>query len=269
MSAVVVITGAAGGIGSAMARRWARAGARLALMDIDASRLGTLCDALEANGQPTLRLPCDVTDPAACRAALAEVVAAWGGVDVVVANAGGTHVSFVADTDPSVFRRVMDLNFFGAVHVATAALPSLRARGGRIAVISSVAGFGPLAGRSGYAASKHALHGFFESLRGELAGEGVSVTLVCPSFVRTDIGSRALGGDGGLATEPRTELGRAMDPDTVADRVFRAVEGRRRLVVLGAVGKMAWWASRFAPRLYEAVMIRRLTRAQAAGRAEA
>lgn len=257
---VVVITGAAGGIGSALARRWAAEGARVALLDVDAEGLDALCRELDGAGLTALSLPCDVTDEAACVAAVAAVVERFGGVDVLVANAGRTHVSDVADTDTAVFRRVMDVNFFGALHVTRAALPWLRARRGRIAVMSSVAGFAPLAGRSGYAASKHALHGLFESLRGELATEGVTVTMVCPSFVRTEIGARALGGDGGPATEPRTEVGRPLEPDAVAREVVRAVRRRRRLLVLSPVGKLAWWVSRLAPGVYEAMMVGRLRR---------
>jgi NAD(P)-dependent dehydrogenase (short-subunit alcohol dehydrogenase family) len=255
---VVVITGAAGGIGSALARRWAGAGARLALLDLDAARLSVLARELEGGGHTALALACDVTDEEACTTAVARVVADLGGVDVLVANAGRTHLSFVADTDTTVFRRIMDVNFFGALHVTKAALPSLRARRGRIAVLSSVAGFAPLAGRSGYAASKHALHGLFESLRGEVAADGVSVTMVCPSFVRTEIGARALGGDGGPSTRTRTEVGHPMEPDAVARDVIRAVDKRRRLLVLSPVGKLSWWVSRLAPRVYEAIMIRRL-----------
>lgn len=257
---VVVITGAAGGIGSALARRFARDGARLALLDIDAERLGALEAELAEAGHAVVARPCDVTDEGACRDAVAEVTARFGGVDVLVANAGRTHLSPVVDTDVSVLRRIMDINFFGAVNVTKAALPLLRERKGRIAVLSSVAGFAPLAGRSGYAASKHALHGFFESLRGEVAREGVSVTLVCPSFVRTDIGARALGGDGGAPTRVRTETGRPLEPEAVADALVRALAARRRLLVLSPVGKMAWWVSRVAPRVYEAIMVRRLAR---------
>jgi len=258
VSGVVVITGAAGGIGSALARAWAAAGERLALLDVDAEGVTALADALRAAGHEALALPCDVTDEAACVEAVAEVVERFGGVDVLVANAGCTHLSDVAETDTSVLRRIMDVNFFGAVHVTRAALPSLRARRGRIAVISSVAGFAPLVGRGGYAASKHALHGLFETLRGEVAADGVSVTMVCPSFVRTEIGAQALGGDGGPATRVRTETGRPMEPDAVAQAVVRAVAKRRRFLVLSGTGKLAWWISRVFPRLYEAIMRRRL-----------
>ena len=255
---VVLITGAAGGIGSALAHRYARAGARLVLLDIDDQGLDRLSDRLTEGGASVVACVCDVTNEQACHAAVREGVEAFGGIDVLINNAGLTHLSFVEETDASVFRRVMDINFFGAVYVTQAALPSLLERRGSIAVMSSVAGFAPLFGRSGYSASKHALHGFFESLRGEIAGRGVQVTMVCPSFTRTGIGDKALGADGGVATEPRTVTGRAMEPDAVADAVYRGVAAGRRLVVLSAVGRLSFVLSRFAPRIFEFMMVRQL-----------
>ena len=117
----------------------------------------------------------DITDADACRLAAAHVVETLGGIDILINNAGRTHLSFLAETEAAVFRRIMDINFFGALHMTQAALPSLVGRRGAIGVLSSVAGFAPLSGRSGYSASKHALHGLFDSLRGELKDQGVSV----------------------------------------------------------------------------------------------
>jgi len=261
----VLISGAGGGIGSALAHRYARAGARLILLDVDGEGLDRLTAELGLDGTRLLGCTTDVTDEDACRAAVARGVEAFGGIDVLINNAGRTHLSFVDETDGDVFHRVMDVNFFGAVHLTLAALPSLLDRAGSIAVISSVAGFAPLSGRSGYAASKHALHGFFESLRGEVAGRGVRVTLICPSFTRTGIGDRALGGRGGPAEQPRTETGKVLEPEQVADAVYRGVARGRRLVVLSPVGKASYVLSRFAPRVYEWFMLRQLARRQRPG----
>jgi NAD(P)-dependent dehydrogenase (short-subunit alcohol dehydrogenase family) len=257
---VVLITGAAGGIGSALAHRYAQAGARLILLDLDGEGLAGLAGRLEEDGIEVWTCACDLTDEGACRAAVAEGIEAFGGIDVLINNAGRTHLSFVDETESDVFRRIMDINFFGAVHVTLAALPSLVERAGSIAVMSSVAGFAPLSGRSGYAASKHALHGFFESLRGEVAGRGVRVTLVCPSFTRSGIGANALGAREGEAPRPQTMTGRMMEPAVVADAVYRGVDRGRRLIVLSPVGKMSYLLSRIAPRVYEALMVRRLVK---------
>ena len=255
----VMITGAAGGIGRALARRFSIAGARVALLDRDEHGLHQLARRLGAIGVEPISMRCDVTSLDDCSAAVDRVVAAWGRVDVVVNNAGITHISPFADTDLDVLRRVMDVNFFGAVTMTRAALPRLVERHGQIVVMSSVAGFAPLALRTGYAASKHALHGCFESLRAELRGTGVGVTLVCPSFVRTAIGDHALGAHGDAPTHPRVETGTAADPADLADTVFEATVRRRRLVVHSRTAKLAYLLSRAWPPGYERMMARRVS----------
>lgn len=254
----VVITGAAGGIGTALARRFGQAGARLTLLDVDDHGLDSLAAELGDRGVAVVARQCDVTDDTACRSAVDDAVAREGGVDVVVNNAGVTHLSRFADTDVDVMRRVMDVNFFGAVQVTGAALPSLIARRGQIVVISSVAGFAPLAFRCGYAASKHALHGCFESLRTELRGTGVGVTIVCPSFVRTAIGDHALGRSVDAPTMPRIEIGTPAEPFDVADKIVAATARRQPLLLDSPVAKLSYAVSRLAPSRYERVMARRV-----------
>jgi len=254
----VVVTGAAGGIGAALALRFGQAGASVSLLDRDADGLEAVAGKLDRLGALGTVAVCDVTDLDACGRAVDAVTADAGGVDVLVNNAGVTHVSAFADTDVDVLRRVVDVNLFGAVNLTSVALPTLLARRGQIVVLSSVAGFAPLALRCGYAASKHALHGCFESLRTELLGTGVGVTMVCPSFVRTAIGDHALGGDGAPATATRREVGRAMDPADVADAIFGATIRRRRLLLPSPTAKLSYAVSRLAPARFERSMARRV-----------
>jgi NAD(P)-dependent dehydrogenase (short-subunit alcohol dehydrogenase family) len=254
----VVITGAAGGIGTALAHRYGRDGARIALLDIDRAALQARATELGERGIEALPIECDVTSLEGCREAIAEVIDAWGGVDVLINNAGVTHLSQFADTEVEVIRRVMELNFFGAVHCTKAALDSLVERRGRIAVLSSVAGFSPLATRCGYSASKHALHGMFDSLRPELRASGVSVTIVCPFFVKTDMGDRALGGDGGKPRMARTQTGTPTDPAWLAEEIYRAVSRGRRLLVPSRGAKLSYVVSRLLPGFYERMMARRI-----------
>jgi len=252
----VVVTGAAGGIGAALARRFARDGARVALLDRDTE--GAAGVARELGEKAALALGCDVTSLADCKAAIDAIVSTWGGVDVLVNNAGITHVGLFRDTDVDVIRRVLDVNLLGAVHCTKAALPSLLDRSGQIVVTSSVAGFAPLATRSGYAASKHALHGFFDSLRAEHRRDGLRVLMVCPSFVDTAIGHNALGTGGGSASpEARTGVRSPMPPEDLADAVVRAALRNRRLLLVSREARLAYWVARLLPALYERLMLRR------------
>jgi NAD(P)-dependent dehydrogenase (short-subunit alcohol dehydrogenase family) len=256
---VVVITGAAGGLGRAFAARFGRTGAKVALLDLRGDLALTAADELRAEGIPALGLGCDVSVERDCAEALAKVCDHFGGVDVLVNNAGITHRSAFKDTIPSVFRRVMEVNFFGALYCTRAALPSLIERKGQIIVISSIAGFAPLLGRTGYSAAKHALHGLFESLRCELTGERVSVLMVCPGFTDTNIYRSALDGDGSITSHPQSTVGRVASPNDVAEAVFRAASRERRLLVLSGAGRLAWLMMKFAPGLYEKLMTRSLS----------
>ena len=256
--ATVVVTGAGGGLGRATALRFAAAGASIAALDRDAAGLESLNAELEARARRCLALPCDVTDAGACEHAIDQAVRQFGGLDVLVNNAGMSHRSGFAATDLGVIRRVMEVNFFGAVNCTKAALPHLTARRGLIIAVSSVAGYTPLIARTGYAASKHAMHGFFDSLRTELEPEGVDVMMVCPSFIATQIARNAIGGDGRPVRHAQVTVGRPLTPDDAAALIFAGAERRKRQVFVGRTARTAWHLSRFAPRLYERIMARRL-----------
>ncbi len=251
---VVVITGAGGGIGGSLARVFAQKGAKTALLDLDPTRLETVAESL----RPAQILPllCDVTDPTECERAIETVIQTWGGVDILVANAGISHRSLLRETDLGVIRKVVEVNFFGAVHCTIATLESITRRRGAILAISSVAGFAPLVGRTGYAASKHALHGFFDSLRAELHGTGVDITLACPSFVDTGMDTRNLAGDGEPIRHAKQLIGKPSDPDKVARQLVGAIERRKRLQVVSWVSRISFWLSRLAPTFYERAMRR-------------
>lgn len=257
---MVAITGAAGGLGRALCRAFGRRGARIAALDRDAPGLALLERELAEEKITVRAVQCDVTQDTSCLSAIADLAGHLGGIDVLVNNAGISHRSLFADTDPAVIRRVMEVNFFGALNCTHAALPALLARRGLVIAISSVAGFAPLVARTGYAASKHALHGLFDTLRAELVPQGVGVLIVCPSFIRTGIAAAHLAGDGQAARHERAVVGDMLDPDEVAERIATASEQDRRFLPVGRVAWSSYWVSRFAPRLYERLMVRKMKR---------
>ena len=253
---VVVVTGAASGIGAAVCRRFARDGAKIGLLDSDADGVRAAADKLTQCGADALGIKCDVVDEAACNSAIRQIIGLYGGIDILVNNAGITQRSAFLETKTSVYRRVMDVNFFGSLHCTKAAVASLIERKGSIVVIESLAGLTPLLGRTGYCASKHALHGFFTSLRSELSGTGLHIMIVCPGFVKTNLQTRALDGDGAVTTHPQSMVGKPTSADKVADAIWKGTRQRRDLLILTPVGKLSYWISRFAPGLYERLMAR-------------
>lgn len=253
-----MVSGAASGLGRALALRFGREGSRVVALDRDAVALELLRQEMAAAGCEVLTLPCDVTDEQACTTAIATAVDRLGRIDALINNAGISHRSPFEATATAVLRRVMEVNLFGAIHLTRPALPALRQSRGLIVAISSVAGYTPLIARTGYAASKHAVHGFFESLRTEVAADGIDVMLVCPSFIATDIDRNALGPDGGAVRHAQVVVGRRLQPDAVAERIFRGCKRSQRLLLIGRTARGAWWVSRLVPSLYERVMARKL-----------
>ena len=253
---VVLITGAAGGLGAALCHRCAQAGVRIAAMDLDQAKLNMLVAALPTG---TLALAGNIADPDVCTGAVAKTLAHFGALDVLVNNAGISHRSLLTDTDPGVIRHVMEVNFFGAMQLTRAALPHLIASRGVVAAISSVAGYAPLLGRTGYAASKHALHGFFDSLRTEVEDMGVQVTLICPSFIATGIGGSALGGSGVSATSPRITTGGESDPADIAQQIFESIAQGKALLLPDRTSRLAWWVNKLMPGVYARTMKRRVS----------
>ncbi len=240
----VVVTGAAGGIGTALCHRFVTEGAEVVAVDRDGAGLARLVQEVEAE-----TLAVDLTNRDQTAAALGSL----GPVDVLVNNAGVTALGPARDISPEVVERVMAVNYLGSVNATQALLGSLVERRGRIAVMSSVAGFAPLVNRTAYSASKHALHGYFESLRAELADSGVSVTMVCPAFADTGIETRAVARSEGVTGEWST-TGRRLSAEQVADAVIDGLRKRKRLVLPGATARAAYLTWRFAPALYERMM---------------
>jgi NAD(P)-dependent dehydrogenase (short-subunit alcohol dehydrogenase family) len=255
---VIVVTGAASGIGLAIGQRFGRAGARVALIDMDQEGVRGQEKALRAMGMEATAFPCDISHEEACRRTIGSVIALYGGIDILVNNAGITQRSAFIHTETAVYQKIMAVNFFGALYCTQEAIDSLIARKGAIVITSSHAGYAPLLGRTGYSASKHALHGLFESLRTEVKQQGVHIMMVCPGFTKTNLQDRALDGNGEVTRHPQSKVGREDKAEDVAEKVFQGVIKRKRMLVLTPVGKMTYWLTRLAPGLYETIMANRL-----------
>ena len=230
--AVVWVTGASSGIGEATARLFHQEGAHVVLSGRNTAALEATASACTGAGE-ILVLPFDVTDAAAIDGARDAVFDRFGRVDILFNNAGLTQRARVADADLAVYRTVMEVNFFGPLMLTKAVLPSMLERGrGHIVCTTSVAGKYGSPMRSGYNAAKHAAHGFFDSLREEVAHKGIDVTLIVPGAVRTNVSINALRADGSRYDKMDPFLENGMSPDACAARVLNAVHARKREVLI-------------------------------------
>jgi short-subunit dehydrogenase len=248
----VVVTGASQGIGKALSLELAGQRPRLALAARDAAALEDVAAACRERGAEALVVPTDVSDEAACRALVERAVERFAGVDVLVNNAGiGMLGRFEDVTDLSLYERLMRVNYLGSVYPTFHALPHLKRSRGQIVAVSSLAGLSGVPMRTAYAATKHAQVGFFDSLRVELRGTGVSVTVIAPSFVRSEIRKRSPGPDGRTVEASPVRESEIMSAEECARRILRAMERRQRILVMTAKGRLGRWMKLVAPDLVD------------------
>lgn len=252
-----LITGAASGLGWSLARAAFARGHSVILVDRDADALAEKHAELAAEDANRVRhFTVELTDGPA-RDRLIDAVAAGGRLDVLINNAGITHRSPAARTDMKVFRQVMAVDWEAPVALTLGCLPLLRASGGCVVNIGSMAGWMPVLGRAGYCSAKSALSQFFEVLRGEVAQYGVHILMVYPSFLDTPIEANALGHDGQPAAHPRSMVGAMQTPEWMAERVFEAYYRKKKRLF---PDRFTWFASllwRLAPDVYQRMMVRK------------
>ncbi|MCF3650357.1 SDR family oxidoreductase [Synoicihabitans lomoniglobus] len=254
---VVWITGASSGIGEALARAFAVAGARVVLSARRETELQRVAATLAGGAEHHIVLPLDLTATDTFPAAVATVTARCGHIDLLINNGGLGQRGFAVDTPLEIDRRIMEVNYFGQVGLTKAVLPGMIARGaGRVVVISSVVGYVATPRRSAYAASKHALHGFFNALRAEVHATGVRVTLVCPGYVRTEISVHALDSTGGRHAKMDTTQANAMSADVFAARLLSQIAAGRDEIHIGGREVWAVRLQRWLPRLTARILRR-------------
>jgi short-subunit dehydrogenase len=238
---VVIITGASSGIGYQMALQLADHGAWLSLAARNAEKLNETAEQCRQRGGRALAVPTDVAQKSECQNLIERTVAEYGRIDTLINNAGISMVKrFDEIQNLDYFERIIQVNYLGSVYCTFYALPYLKKTGGRIVGISSLSGKVGSPTTSGYAASKHAMAGFFDSLRIELAGEGVSVTMIFPSFVATK-GRKA----------KRGALSGIMEVEVCAQMIIQAAAQRRRELIMTTLGKASVWVKLIAPGLVD------------------
>jgi len=255
---VVWITGASSGIGEGLAQRAAARGAKLVLSARRESELERVRQSCP-HPQDVAVLPLDLLQLADPEAAARKAESFFGPVSVLANNAGLSQRTSMLDTGMDAYRQLMEVDFFAPVALSKALLPGMLARGeGHIVTVSSVFGHIAMARRTGYAAAKHALHGFFDSARIELGQQGIQFTLVCPGFIRTNISMNALGPGGKPFGEVDTDIGKGMDPVLCAEHIWQAVEQNRYEVMIAGKERIAVYFKRFLPLTAYTAFARRL-----------
>jgi len=251
---VVVITGASKGIGAELARQLAAKGSKLVLAARSEKELEEVAAACKKLGASVVTVKADVTTERDCQAIVAGAMVAYGRLDALVNNAGATMWARFEDIeDMEILKRIMDVNYMGAVYCTKHALPLLKQSKGLIVGISSLAGRTGVPTRTGYSAAKHAMTGFFDSLRIELEDSGVAVTMIYPGFVATGIRENATGPDGKPILVSPVKEGEVMSVEDCARRIVTAMERREREVVMTARGKIGLILKVFAPSLIDRI----------------
>jgi short-subunit dehydrogenase len=247
---VVWVTGASSGIGEALCYALSNGGAKLVL----SARRGDVLEKVRAaceRPNDHFVLPLDMFDTDSFPAAVEQVLERFGHVDVLFNGAGMSQRGTALETQSSVDRRLMDLNYFGPVALTKLVLPSMIGRrSGHIVVVSSLLGKFSVPGRAAYAGSKHAIHGYFNALRAEVYSHDILVTIVCPGFIRTNASMNALKGDGTPHAQMDQDIAAGLSPEKCARQIMRAIAQRRSEVYIAGKERFAVLVSRLTPRLF-------------------
>lgn len=244
---VVVITGGSDGIGKALVDAFIHQGAKVATCARNPDKLYDL--QLLHSGKALHTKVADVSNYNDCKNFIESTIQVFGGIDILINNAGISMRALLKDTEVAVIEKVMNINFNGSLYCTKLALDSIIERKGTIVAVSSIAGYRGLPGRSGYSASKYALHGFFEALRTEMLDSQVHVMWVCPGFTASNIRNVALNKKGQSQGESPMNEGSLMSSAECAGHIINAIEKKKRTLVLTFKGKQTVFINKFFPAL--------------------
>ena len=256
----IVITGASSGIGEAMAREYAKMGAKVVMAARRSEELERIAAEIGNAGGSVAFAACDVTKEEECKHLMEVAVEAFGGIDVLICNAGLSMRALFDDCDLRVLHRLMDVNFWGTVNCTKYALKWLQQSKGSLVGISSVAGIHGLPGRTGYSASKYAMTGFLDTIRIKNLKKGLHVMTACPGFTASNVRFSALTADGTQQGETPRDEAKMMTPEEVAHIVAKGIQRRKRLCLMEWEGRGTHLLKKFFPalvdKLFYAVMSR-------------
>ena len=242
---VIAITGGTTGIGKALIDELTGTGAKIATCGRNPEKLNEIQSQYPTNN--ILTLVADVSKEEDCKNFIQSTIDKFGGIDILINNAGVSMRALVAETEVSTLKKVMDTNFWGTVYCTKFALNSIIERKGTILGVSSIAGSRGLPGRSGYSASKHAVNGWLEALRTEMLDKGVNVMWVSPGFTTSNIRNVALNNEGKPQGESPMDEGKMMSSEECARHIIKAIEKRKRTLVLTFTGKRTVFMNKFFP----------------------
>ena len=253
---VVWITGASSGIGAALAKIYAEKGTKLILSSRrvpDLEKVKSECPISEN----VKILPIDLNDFDKAAVEVQKAFDFFGTIDVLINNAGVSQRSLIADTQFDVFKKLIEIDYLGTVALSRALLPFfIKQGGGHYVVVSSVMGKYGSPFRSGYAAAKHALHGFFDVMRMEHQKDNIYVTMICPGFVRTPIAMNSLRGDGSVLGLDDLATRKGMKVEDFAQKMFRSVEQKKWEVSFGGKERLGVYLKRLSNKLLHSIVIR-------------
>lgn len=247
----VIITGASSGIGKALAFETAKKGAQIVIAARREDRLIEIKNKLESQGHEVLYVKTDVSSETDCKNLIEKTIEKFGKIDILINNAGISMRASFNDLDLNVLRTVMGVNYWGTVYCTKYAMPWLLKSKGSVVAVSSITGYAGLPGRTGYASSKFAVHGFMESLRMENYKTNLHVMVVAPGFTESEVRMKALTADGSQQGETPKAEDKLMTAEEVAVRIVKAIKKRRNTLVMSFEGKISVALRKFAPRLLD------------------
>ena len=252
---VIWVTGASSGIGEALAKALAAEGAKLILSSRRKEELDRVKNSIKSLDSDILVLPLDLQDTSNVNELTKQVIDKFGRIDMLFNCGGISQRSFVKDTSIEIDRKIMEVNFFGTAALTKSVLPyMLQQKNGYIIVISSIVGKFGFYLRSAYSASKHALHGFFDSLRMEIYKDNVKVLLVCPGKIRTNISFNAVTGDGGKHSKMDDSTDKGLSPEVCAQQILNGIKNNKEEISIGGMDINAIWLKRFFPNLFSKII---------------